>query len=161
MLSDAQQQELRDRFRRHWTEGVAFNKACGVAVARWDAEEVRLRLPFRDDLGAHPGVFHGGVISALIDTAGCGAVIAGHDFERGSRVTTIALSVQYFTVDPGAGAVAIARCTRRGRAVNFADVTVESERGKVLAQGLVTVSVSGERPEVVGPAAADHPEDVR
>jgi acyl-coenzyme A thioesterase PaaI-like protein len=41
--------------------------------------------------------------------------------------------------------IAFACCTRRGRQINYAEVTVRSEGGKELAQGLVTVSVSGTR----------------
>ena len=146
MLTEEQQRQKRARFRDHWQDGVGFNKACGVHVRRWEADGVEIELPYRDDLSAHDGIFHGGVVSALIDTAGCGAVAAGHDYDKGSRITTIALSVQYFTVAPGEDIVAFARCTRRGRRVNYADVVVRSATsGKDLAQGLVTVSVSGER----------------
>ena len=149
VLSDAEQQQWRDRFRRHWQEGVAFNKACAMSVRRWDPEGVEMHVPFRDDLGAHPGVFHGGVLSALIDTAGCGAVAAGHDYAKGNRITTVALAVQYLSVDAGQGAVAYARCTRRGKQINYAEVLVRSDAGKELAQGLVTVSVTGARSDEV------------
>jgi uncharacterized protein (TIGR00369 family) len=149
VLSDAEQQQWRDRFRRHWQEGVAFNKACAMSVRRWDPEGVEMHIPFREDLGAHPGVFHGGVLSALIDTAGCGAVAAGHDYAKGNRITTVALAVQYLSVDPGHGAVAYARCTRRGKQINYAEVVVRSDAGKELAQGLVTVSVTGTRSDDV------------
>lgn len=145
MLTDAEQHEKRTQLRRHWQDGVAFNQACNMKVRRWDVEAVEVYLPFRDDLGAHAGVFHGGVLSALIDTAGCGAVAAGHDFSKGDRFTTVALTVQYLSVDPGLGAVAYGRCTRRGRQINFAEVVVRSESGKQLAQGLVTVSATGRR----------------
>jgi uncharacterized protein (TIGR00369 family) len=144
-LSEDEQRRLRERFRRHWEEGVAFNRAAGMTVERWDPEGVEMHLPYRDDLGALPGMFHGGVLSALIDTAGCGAVIAGHDYDKGSRVTTVALAVQYLSVDPGQGVTAYARCTRRGKQISYAEVVVRSNTGKDLAQGLVTVSVSGER----------------
>jgi acyl-coenzyme A thioesterase PaaI-like protein len=81
----------------------------------------------------------------LIDTAGCAAVAAGHDYNYGNRITTIALSVQYQTVEPGASVVAYARCTRRGRQINYAEVIVRSDNGKELARGLVTVSTTGRR----------------
>jgi uncharacterized protein (TIGR00369 family) len=149
MLSEAEQERWRERFRHHWQEGVAFNRACSMTVERWDVDGVEMRLPFRDDLAAHPGVFHGGVLSALIDTAGCGAVAAGHDYSKGNRITTVALAVQYLSVDPGRAAVAHARCTRRGPQINYAEVVVRSDAGKALAQGLVTVSVTGERAEAV------------
>ena len=132
------------------------NVTCGITARRWEPDGVELHLPYRDDLSAHPGIFHGGVLSALIDTAGCGAVAAGHDYDKGSRITTVALAVQYFTVAPGEDVVVHARCTRRGRSVHYADVVVRSqESGKDLAQGLVTVSVVGDRPEVVA-AGSNH-----
>jgi uncharacterized protein (TIGR00369 family) len=144
-LSEADQRAMRDRFRKHWQEGVAFNRTCNMTVRRWDPDGVEMHLPFRPDLGAHPGVFHGGVISALIDTAGCAAVIAGHDFASGNRITTVSLAIQYLSIDPGHDAIAFACCTRRGRQISYADVTVRSDSGKDLAHGLVTAMVSGVR----------------
>ena len=60
-------------------------------------------------------------------------------------ITTVALAVHYLTVDPGQGVTAFARCTRRGKQISYAEVSLRSEAGKELAQGLVTVSVSGAR----------------
>jgi uncharacterized protein (TIGR00369 family) len=145
MITEAEQEERRARNRVHWETGVAFNKACQMRIQRWDPEGVEMFLPLRSDLTAHPGVFHGGVVSALIDTAGCAAVAAGHDYNHGDRITTVALSVQYQTVDPGVGITAHAYCTRRGRQLNYAEVVVRSENGKELARGLVTVSATGRR----------------
>ena len=133
-------------FRDHWTTGVAFNAHCGMTVQRWDPDGVSIRLPYADHLSAHEGIFHGGVISALVDTTGSAAVMAGHDFDKGSRLTTISLSVNYFSVAPGEDVVADGRCTRRGGRVHFAEVAVHSRSGKPLAQGLVSVSISGHRP---------------
>jgi acyl-coenzyme A thioesterase PaaI-like protein len=45
--------------------------------------------------------------------------------------------------------VAHAQCTRRGQQINYAEVLVRSDAGKTLAQGLVTVSVTGERSDAV------------
>ena len=102
-------------------------------------------LPYRDDLSAHDGILHGGVVG--VDRhRGLRAVAAGHDYNKGSRITTIALAVQYFTVAPGRDIVAYARCRRRGSQVNYSDVVVRSaDTDKELAQGLVTVGISGER----------------
>ena len=145
-LTESDQLALRAFFRHHFQERVPFNKACGVRVTRWEADDATFELALRDDLMAHPGVFHGGVVSALIDTTGTGAVLAGHDFTRGSRITTISLSVNYLSVAPGEGVVAEARCTRRGRSTHYAEVHVySSESRKLLAQGLVTCNTSGVR----------------
>jgi len=157
-VTDEEQERYRAWFRNHWEHGVAFNAHCQMTVLRWTPDGVEMHLPFADHLGAHDGIFHGGVISALIDTSGCGAVAAGHDFGLGSRITTIALAVQYLSVAPGEGAVARARCTRRGRQVNYADVTVYSDvSDKPLAQGLVTVNAAGDRPGLAAALAAPSP----
>ena len=144
-LTDDQQQQRREWFRSHWQTGVAFNLASGISVRRWDPDGVELLLPYRDDLTAHDGIFHGGVIAALVDTAGCGAVAAGHDFDHGSRIATVMLSLQYLAAVPRESVVAHATCTKRGRRTQFAEVTVFSLSGVVVAHGLVTVNTSGER----------------
>ncbi len=157
-LTERQQQEQRDWFRAHWEHGVAFNKRCDIKVLRWDADGVELFLPYAAELSAHPGIFHGGVVSALLDTTGTGAVMAGHDFARGSRLTTISLSVQYLSVAPGEDLVATGRCTRRGRAVHFAEARAcGATSGKVVATGQVAASISGERPGTAWQAAEEGP----
>lgn len=131
-------------FHEHFQTGVGFNASAGITIPRWDPDGVEFHLAYRPDLGAHDGVFHGGVLAALVDTTGCGAVLAGHDFSLGSRISTIDLTVQYFA--PAVGdVVAVGRCTRRGRSVNFAEVTVRTTAGKEVAHGLVTAMISGER----------------
>ena len=144
-LTVDEQNERRDWFRDHWQNGVRFNQLCKLAITRWDPDGVVMTLPFADELSAHDGVFHGGVIAALIDTCGTGAAMAGHDYSFGSRAATIGMNVQYLSVAPGEDAVATAYCTRRGRALQFATVAVHSASGKLIAQGMVTVSIAGER----------------
>ncbi len=144
-LTEDQQQRRRQWFRTHWEQGVEFNRLCGITVRRWDAGGVELALPYATQLSAHDGIFHGGVIAALIDTSGTGAVLAGHDFNLGSRASTVSMALQYLAAAPHEDVVAYAHCTRRGRQTHFAEVEVRAHNGKVLAQGLVTVTVSGER----------------
>jgi uncharacterized protein (TIGR00369 family) len=144
-LSPDEQARRRAWFRQHWETGVAFNRTCGVTVRRWELEGVELVMPYSDALSAHPGVFHGGAIATLIDTAGGAAVMAGHDFNHGSRLSTVAMSVQYLAAARGETVVAFARCTQRGRRTHFSDVVVRMESGVAVAQGLVTVTIGGER----------------
>jgi acyl-coenzyme A thioesterase PaaI-like protein len=73
--------------------------------------------------------------------------MAGHDFAKGSRLTTISLSVQYLSVAPGEDLLATGWCTRRGRSVHFAQAQAcGAVSGKVVATGQVAVSIAGERP---------------
>lgn len=145
MLSEEDQLRRREWFRRHWESGVPFNRLCDLRVTRWDAEQVVVEMPFSEQLTAHEGLFHGGVLSALADTAGVGAVLAGHDFNSGTQPITLSLAMQYFAAAPRDGLIAEAVCTKRGR-TNFAQVVLKSTSGKALAHALVTVAVTGRPP---------------
>ncbi|WP_328351000.1 PaaI family thioesterase [Streptomyces sp. NBC_00457] len=150
-LTDQEQRERREWFRARWERGVKFNRDCGMRILRWDPDGIEMVLPYAESLSAHEGVFHGGVISALIDTAGAGAVIAGHDFDKGSLLSTVSMSVQYLAPARGREAVAHARCVRRGRRLHFADVEVRMPDGRICARGQVVVTISGERAGVGDP----------
>ncbi|MEV1080030.1 PaaI family thioesterase [Streptomyces sp. NPDC050211] len=150
-LTDQEQRERREWFRARWERGVKFNRGCGMRILRWDPDGIEIVLPYAESLSAHEGVFHGGVISALIDTAGAGAVIAGHDFDKGSLLSTVSMSVQYLAPARGREAVAHARCVRRGRRLHFADVEVRMPDGRICARGQVVVTISGERAGVGDP----------
>jgi uncharacterized protein (TIGR00369 family) len=132
-------------FREHWKSHIAFNQLIGIEILDWEPGLVRTRVPFADRLSAHNGIFHGGVVATLIDTTGTGAVISGHDFNHGSRLTTVSMNVNYMSAAPGEDLLAEGICTRRGRSLSFARVAVTSTSGKLLAEGMLTVSVLGER----------------
>jgi uncharacterized protein (TIGR00369 family) len=145
-LTDEQQARRRAFFREHWQTGVAFNHTMGVTVRRWDPDGVVLELPYSDAFSAHDGILHGGAVSALIDTAGAGAVMAGHDFNLGSRLSTISMTVNYLSAARGHHVIAEAVCTRRGRTTHYAEVKVSLPDGKLVAQGIAVYLVAGERP---------------
>jgi uncharacterized protein (TIGR00369 family) len=146
-LTDEEQRRRSLWFRDHWVTGVAFNRWCRMRIDKWDEDGVDIALPYTTDLSAHDGIFHGGVVGALLDTTATAAVMAGHDFNRGSRLTTISMSVQYLSVAPGEDLVCEGRCVRRGRAVSFAQAKARgATSGKPVATGQVSVSIAGERP---------------
>ena len=153
----AQEQQARNEwFKQHWVTGVAFNRFCGMRIEQWDDTGVELFLPYSENLSAHDGIFHGGVVGALLDTTATAAVMAGHDFSRGSRLTTISMSVQYLTVAPGEDLVCTGRCLRRGRTVSFAEGSARgAHSGKVVATGQVAVNIAGERPGTPWSLTAD------
>jgi uncharacterized protein (TIGR00369 family) len=150
-LTEQEQLEKRAWFRDRWEQGVVFNREIGMRVQRWDSDCVEMVLPYTDHLSSHEGIFHGGVISALIDTAGGGSVMAGHDFTKGSRMSTVTIAVQFLKPARGPEVVAHAKCVRRGRRLHFAEVEVLNGDGGVCARGQVTVSIEGERPGVGEP----------
>jgi len=54
-------------------------------------------------------------------------------------------AVRFRRGGPREDIVAEGVCTRRGRSLNFAQVVVTSELGQRLAEGMLTVNVSGRR----------------
>jgi len=145
-LSVDEQQNRRDWFRSHWQNGVAFNRFCNISIQQWDADGVQILLPCVDHLCSHEGILHGGVVSALLDTTATGAVISGHDFTLGSRLTTISLNVQFLASSPGEDLLGIGQCIRRGRSVNFAEArAIGVSSGKLVATAQVVAYIAGER----------------
>ncbi len=134
--------ELRARFRQVYQDEVEFNVLIGMRITRWEPDGVVFMVPFRDQLSSHASTFHGGVLASLVDSAAGGAVLAGHDFANGSRLSTVNMAVNFMAIAPGEGLVARAVCTRRGRSLNFVHVVVSSsESDKTLAEGMVTCNV--------------------
>jgi len=135
-------------FEQHWRHHVPFHGELGLEIVEWAPGFVRARVPYQAKLSAHDGIFHGGVLSSAIDAIATGSVVAGHDFTLGSRFTTVTMTVSFMSVAKGDQIVVEGRCLRRGRRLNFARGTVLGLDGTVLAEGMVTVSASGERPRV-------------
>jgi uncharacterized protein (TIGR00369 family) len=145
-------EEMRARdawFRGHWSDHVPFNNEIGLEIVDWEPGFVRARLKYQPRLSAHDGVFHGGVLATALDSVGGGAVAAGHDYNLGSRFTTVTMTVQYLSVAPGEPEVVVeGTCTKRGRRLNFSRSAVLTHDGRVLADAVLTISCSGERPRV-------------
>lgn len=135
-------------FEEHWRKHVPFNAEIGLEITDWQPGLVRALVPYQAKLSAHDGIFHGGVLCSAIDAIASGAVVAGHDFTHGSRFTTVTMTISFMSVAKGDEILIEGRCLRRGRRLNFARGTVLSVDGSVLAEGMVTVSASGERPRV-------------
>jgi len=148
VLSPEEAQAQANWFQEHWSKHVPFNVEIGLDIVEWEPGHVRARLPYAAKLSAHDGIFHGGVLSSAIDTIGMGAVVAGHDFNLGNRFTTVALSVQFVSVAKGPEVIVEGTILRRGRRLNFARGRVLSLDGELLAEGMLTVNASGQRPRV-------------
>jgi len=111
-----------------------FIASLGVTVEEWDADGVRLRVPFDERLTNDGREYHGGVVASLVDTAGACAVWAGHDFDKGARASTVTMTVSY-TGRARGDLLASARCVRRGRDLHFAEIRIEDPQGTLVATG--------------------------
>jgi uncharacterized protein (TIGR00369 family) len=112
-----------DLLKRVMEESIPFNRYLGVRVILVEAGFARLEVPFRDELIGDPlrPALHGGVLSALADTAGGAAVWAGIEDDR-ARVSTIDLRVDYLRPAQLELVAAEATVVRLGNRVGVADV---------------------------------------
>ncbi len=124
----------------------AFNTYLGVRLERMaDGEAVAVL-----DLGEHHlnarGVVHGGVVSALLDTALGSAVVSAIPNEAWCATTS--LSVQYLEGARSGRLVAHGRVIRRGRRVAFAGGEIVDEGGRMVATAQGSWHVWPHRPEM-------------
>lgn len=104
-------------------EMIPFNRYLGIRLAKAERGFARLEVPFREELIGDPQrpALHGGVLSALADTAGGAAVWTGIEDER-ARVSTIDLRIDYLRPAKLELVVAEAQIVRIGNRVGVADV---------------------------------------
>jgi uncharacterized protein (TIGR00369 family) len=132
-----------------------FWRHLGIEVEAAQAGWVRLRVPIRDELRNAAGApVHGGVYSALIDTAVGGALSTLHEGSAGGTgQTTLDLNVSFMAGASGGHLIAEGRILKRGRTIAFGDAQITDASGALLAVGRATYMIlppraerSGERP---------------
>ena len=94
----------------------------GLVFDRYEPDDVVLRLPFRDDLTNDGVVYHGGVVASVIDTAGAAAAWSNHDFDRGSKASTVSMTVNYVGAARQSDLICSARTVRRARELIFLEI---------------------------------------
>jgi uncharacterized protein (TIGR00369 family) len=119
-------------------EWIAFNKFLGVRSLSLEPGSVLLEIPFREELIGDPvrRAIHGGVLSALADTAGGFAVWTSLEDER-TRISTIDLRVDYLRPGKQEDVRAQATLVRAGKTVGVADVRLyhPSDEATTIATG--------------------------
>jgi uncharacterized protein (TIGR00369 family) len=121
--------------------GTPFLAGLGVEFDRYEPDDVVMRLPFREDLTNDGTYYHGGVIASLIDTTGAAAAWSNHDFDKGARASTVAMSIQYVGTAKRSDLVCHARTVRRGRELIFTEITATDADGAVVAHGVQTYRI--------------------
>ena len=116
----------------------------GARLARVEAGEVEVALPFRDDLTQQKGFVHGGIIGMIADTA-CGYSAFSLMPAGGSLIT---VEYKMNILKPGRGALrALATVIRPGRTLTVARAEVYAEDGSHVATMLQTLMALPDRPE--------------
>ena len=125
-----------------YMDASPFIRASGMVITQADAEteklQVTMALKPEFERGAGTGQFHGGPIAALIDTAGCFAMI----MVLGHGVPTVNFRTDYLRPAINTSLCAIATVRRVGRTVGIVDVDVSNDAGKLVAVGRGTFGSS-------------------
>ena len=104
---------------------------------------VRLSVRIRDEIRNAAGApVHGGVYSALVDTAVGGALSTLHEASAGGvGQTTLDLNVSFLSGASEGEIFAEGRILRRGRTIAFGEATISDREGKVVAVGRATYMI--------------------
>lgn len=140
-MSEVQDEELGRRVAAAMT-ATPYVASLGIVIEQWEPDDVVVRLPFREDLTNDGKAYHGGVVAAVIDTAGAAAAFSGHDFSRGMRASTVALTVQYVRAAQGEDLLVRARTVRRARELVFTEMTASVPSGDVVAHAVQTYRIA-------------------
>ena len=130
------EQERRRRAIADLMPATLFLQWMGVIFDRYEHDDVVLRLPFRENLTNDGTVYHGGVIAAALDTAGAAAAWSNHDFDKGTRASTVSMSVQYVGAARKSDLLCHARTVRRVKELTFTDITATDTDGVVVAHAV-------------------------
>jgi uncharacterized protein (TIGR00369 family) len=114
----------------------------GVVFDRYEPDDVVLRLPFREDLTNDGTVYHGGVVASVIDTAGAAAAWSNHDFENGSRASTVSMTVNYVGACKKSDLVCTAHTVRRARELIFLEIEATDADGRIVASAVQTYRIT-------------------
>lgn len=136
-----EEQHKRRQAVRDMMPTTPFLAGLGIVFERYEPDNVTIRLPFRDDLTNDGTYFHGGVIASVMDTAGAAAAWSNHDFDKGMRASTVAMSVQYTGAAKQCDLLCHARTTRRRKELTFTEITATDADGNVVAHAVQTYRI--------------------
>ena len=118
-----------------------YISGLGLVFDRYEPEDVLIRLPFREELTNDGTYYHGGVIAAVIDTAGAAAAWSNHDFDKGARASTISLTVQFVGAAKRSDLLCAARTIKRAKELIFTEITASDGEGRTVAHAMQTYRI--------------------
>jgi uncharacterized protein (TIGR00369 family) len=139
-LSEEEQRRRRAAVAR-LMPSTPFLAGLGIVIERYEPDEAAVRLPFREELTNDGTYYHGGVIAAVMDTVGAAAAWSNHDFDKGERASTVAMSIQYVGACKRSDLVCHGRAVRRRRELTFTEITATDAEGNVVAHGVQTYRI--------------------
>ena len=120
-----------------------FWRHLGIEVDDAKPGWVRLRVPIRDEIrNAASAPVHGGVYSALVDTAVGGALSTLHEAaEGGVGQTTLDLNVTFIAGTSDGELFAEGQILKMGRTIAFGETRITDSAGRLLAVGRATYMI--------------------
>ncbi len=131
-----------ERF-RELANASPYYRLLGMEVLECREGYAKFRLPFKGDLKQLAGVVHGGAIASLADSAGAIAVLA--TAKNGARVATAEMKLNFIAPTSGNDLFAEAHVVHCGSTLAVSDVEVTDGHGTLIAKGLATYVLFGER----------------
>lgn len=119
-----------------------FIGSLGLVYERYEPDEAAVRLPFKAELTNDGTYYHGGVVAAVMDTCGALAAWSNHDFDKGTRASTVSITIQYVGACKRSDLVCHARAVKRGKELTFVEITASDTEGTVVAHGLQTYRIT-------------------
>jgi 1,4-dihydroxy-2-naphthoyl-CoA hydrolase len=124
---------------------VGFDRLYGLEVVEWGVDELRARVPVRDELLQPAGLVHGGVLAAMAEAmASVGTWLAVRDDGLGAQGmanhTSFLRPIRNGTIH------AVGRPRHRGRTTWVWEVEVTDDEGRLCAIARVTIAVRAPRP---------------
>jgi uncharacterized protein (TIGR00369 family) len=135
-------EERRSRSLRYMFAKVPFITALGIILEEASPEGVVLRMPYSDLVDNASRTFHGGAVATLVDSAAAAAVWAGHDYSKGTKASTVSMTVNYVGAGRDSDLIARARCVRRAQELNFVEVGVAAEDDRAVASSVVVYRIA-------------------
>lgn len=123
----------------------------GARLTRVTPGEVEIELPFREDLSQQHGFMHGGIVTAIVDTA-CGYAALSL-MEAEAAVLTVEFKLNFVSPARGERFVARGRVTKPGRILTVCQGDVVALNGteeKPVGTMLATMMAVRERTDLPG-----------
>ena len=111
-----------------------------------DNATLKLRVSMCETFERQPdtGQWHGGVLSSLVDIAGCYALL----LVAGGPVLTLNFRTDYLRLATSDTLVAVAKVRRVGRTVGFVDVDIQNEANETVVAGHACYAIRPDKPHI-------------
>lgn len=118
----------------------SLNRTIGARLTKVGPGDVEIEVPFREGLGQQHGFMHGGIVSAIADSAGGYAALSLT--LPATEVLTVEFKINFLAPATGDRIVARGRVTKAGRTLTVCAGEVfaieRGERKLVASPGLLT-----------------------